>query len=83
MINTPPPPSSGNSLAYILSIPSAISKSSLSVLSPLPFAEAETSPSGVYHLICPAGDPWALSCLERTHIVEVAVLWAGQVTSVT
>ena len=45
--------------------------------------EAETSPTGANHLISGAGDPWALSCHEKTHIVEVAVLRAGQVTSVT
>lgn len=70
-------------LAYILYVSPAVSKSTPSALSPLPFAKAEMSPSGVYHLISYAGDPWALSCHERTHIVEVAVLRAGQVTSVT
>lgn len=62
-------------LAYVLHIPSAFSKFSLSTLSLLPFAKAEASPGGVYHLISPAGDPQTLSCHETTHIVEAAVLW--------
>ena len=61
-------------LASVLYIVSAVSKSSPSTLSPHPVSEAETSPSGVYHLISCSGDPWALSCHEKTHIVEVAVL---------
>jgi len=58
-------------LASVLYI---VSKSSSSTLSPHPVSEAETSPGGVYHLISCSGDPWALSCHEKTHIVEVAVL---------
>lgn len=60
-------------LASVLYIVSAVS-----IQPPYPqpflFLKLETSPSGVYHLISCSGDPWALSCHEKTHIVEIAVL---------
>lgn len=47
-----------NALAYyILHVSSVVSKSGPSALSSLPFAKAEASPTGVYHLISCAGDP--------------------------